>query len=334
MLSTAAAAASLVTCSMVLYVKRRRAWASRHHANQPVYDSPRQWQDLPPELLVAIAHALLPAADCAYEMMVICRAWREAIAQAGDNFWRPIAFARYPRLRKLVRFQPSTRTFKALLKQQMAAERFAKERFSKKMVLNTTGGVCGNGTSACTMRDFLWTFELRRGDEKQSELLASWTGKILHGRTTVKLRVEQSDGRVAPWTKANDPVQAEEDMMSDVAIAVFLTRNLHTRLLGWKDEDDGRWDDESESMSIPFGGIIGLDLAELGELGGRRRYHWRHQPVMKLMLDTSDGELAVSFLWGDEIFGTPDPHLNAEDLTYVLPQLLDNILPRELTEEL
>ena len=83
LLSTAAAAASLTT--VALYLKRRRAWASSD-VNQTLHETPFCWRDLPPDLLLAIAHVLLPSANCAYEMMVTCHAWHGAIAQArGDD---------------------------------------------------------------------------------------------------------------------------------------------------------------------------------------------------------------------------------------------------------
>ena len=134
LLSTAAAAASLTT--VALYLKRRRAWASSDVNQTLHHKTPFCWRDLPPDLLLAIAHVLLPSADCAYEMMVTCHAWHGAIAQAGDNFWRPITYARFPRLRKLVLCQRSPRSFKTLLKQQVAAEHVFKEREAKRMFLN------------------------------------------------------------------------------------------------------------------------------------------------------------------------------------------------------
>lgn len=327
LLSTAAAAASLTT--VALYLKRRRAWASSD-ISQTLHETPFCWRDLPPDLILAIAHVLLPDANCAYEMLVTCHAWHGAIAQAGDTFWRPITFARFPRLRKLVLCQPSPRSFKTLLKQQVAAEHVFKEREAKRMILNHGRGT---GTSSCTMRDFAWTFELL--DESDGTLLASWTGPIQSSSSAVMLRVEHEEGYSERWTKANDPVQAENGMMSGVAIAIYLTRNLHTRKLGClTDPGDGTWDDETQTMAIyRFGS---LDLADLDELGSRSRYYWSRAPRLQVScLNTLNGRLDISFRWGEEFYDYDAgqmhyPSMNSDDLKYALPHLLDIMLPREL----
>ena len=82
-------------------------------------------------------------------------------------------------------------------------------------------------------------------------------------------------------------------------------------------------------MSIPFGC---LDLAGLDNLGAQPRYHWSRAPMLRLQLDTLTGELEYSFSWGDDSYAhNGDLRMDANDMTYALPHLLDTMLPQELT---
>ena len=119
--------------------------------------------------------------------------------------------------------------------------------------------------------------------------------------------------------------------MSGVAIAIYLTRNLHTRKLGYLSESYT----SAQTTAITFGS---LDLAGLDELGSQSRYYWSRAPRLQVScLNTLNGRLDISFRWGEEFYDYDAgqlhyPRMNSDDLKYALPHLLDTMLPRELAK--
>lgn len=83
---------------------------------------------LPSEIILEIARLLCSARDSSARdfanLSSVCRGWRLALSTGGDALWEPMAHARFPRLKELLRLAPihPLPSFRSLYRAQLAAE--------------------------------------------------------------------------------------------------------------------------------------------------------------------------------------------------------------------
>jgi hypothetical protein len=73
------------------------------------------------DVLVALAHK--GGATALVNMLCVSHTWRQLLlAEGGDRLWQRLAMERFPRLRFLLQHTPVMHTFRAIYRQQLAAE--------------------------------------------------------------------------------------------------------------------------------------------------------------------------------------------------------------------
>ena len=184
---------------------------------------PPPWSSLPDDATALIGRH---AAATLLRMEAVCKTWRAALSGRDEEMWKPLALARFPRLRDLLKLSPAAMpTFRALYRRQLDAER-------------TTTPILERRTTA--LSDFIFTVEFTCRDE-----VRRWTGCF--SRIDENLSEEaavMADGSFPRlWSSADTPfTDAELDvltnadgsksqrqaMCADFRLVIFVTHNLQT----------------------------------------------------------------------------------------------------------